>query len=81
MSKPLILNYYDYDATQHDKYMLKENKKVCFKIKCKYCPQSQSGCIDVTSNWIAHLRKHKLEFEEFLAIKNKQSQVNLTYKI
>ncbi len=39
MSKPLILNYYDYDATQHDKYMLKENKKVCFKIKCKYCPQ------------------------------------------
>ena len=72
MSKPLILEYYEFDKTQHNKFLLSK-KKETFKLKCKYCPKEISAAIDITSNWVTHLKtKHLDRHNEYEQKKNKE---------
>ena len=56
---PLILDYFEFDKIKHSQYFT--NKKETFKLKCKYCAKSISAAIDITSNWVCHLKTRHLE--------------------
>ena len=67
MYKPIILDYYDYDKTKHDKYLTE--KKVYFKLNCKYCSKEISAAIDITSNWVSHIKaKHNILNANLVAV-------------
>ena len=64
MSKPLIIDYYEFDQIKHETYL--KSKRETFKLKCKYCTKDISAAIDVTSNWVTYLKtKHKEMFREY----------------
>ena len=76
MYKPIILDYYDYDKTKHDKYLTE--KKVYFKLNCKYCSKEISAAIDITSNWVSHIKaKHKDTFLEYEKRKNESNKTTV----
>ena len=78
MSKPLILDHYEFDNVKHAKYF--KDKKECFKLKCKYCPKEISAAIDITSNWVSHIKvKHLDQFVEFDKKKSESNQKNVKY--
>jgi hypothetical protein len=69
-SVPLILDYYEFDKIQHNQYFV--NKKETFKLKCKFCSKSISAAIDITSNWVSHIKTIHLEqFNEYEQKKKK----------
>jgi len=73
MSKPLILNYYQFDTSKHAQFLIE--KKKTFPIKCKYCSKEISAAIDITSNWVSHLKiKHVDQFSEFEKIKSESNK-------
>ena len=73
MSKPLILNYYEFDPSKHSKFF--NDKKTTFKLKCKYCPKEISAAIDITSNWLIHIKvKHTEQYAEYELNKEKKKQ-------
>ena len=57
MSKPLILNHYEFDHNKHEKYLT--NRRETLKLKCNYCTKDISASVEITSNWVTHLKtKH-----------------------
>jgi hypothetical protein len=78
MSKPLILDYYDYDNTKHAQYLT--NKKEYFKLKCKQCSKEIKAAIDITSNWVSHIKvKHTDQFIEYDKRKNGSDKQTVTH--
>jgi hypothetical protein len=59
MSKPIILNYYEFDHNKHEKYLI--SRRETFKLKCNYCAKEISASVEVTSNWVTHLKTKHIE--------------------
>ena len=76
MSKPLILAHYEFDNTKHAHFLIE--KKKTFTIKCKYCSKEISAAIDITSNWVSHLKiRHVDQFSEFEKLKSESNKQNV----
>ena len=69
----LIFRYYNWDSTQHDKYLEnEETKKQKFFLLCKNCNKKITASIKITSNWISHLRvAHITQYNEYLTEKSR----------
>ena len=63
VSKPAILDYYEFDICKHGQYLKNTHKFEKFKLKCKYYEKQISAFVYVTSNWITYLKaKHSNEY-------------------
>ena len=78
VSKPIILDYYEFDNNKHGQYLENARKLEKFKIKCKYCDKQINASVYVTSNWITHLKAKHSNLIDIYAFISKVKHANFS---